>query len=371
MEIRPLTKRAARDLETQKRQLLRELRAVERFYAKHTGYRDEAQDLGALKQNIAAFKPADTSGYNALGALQNDFQNLRKAYDEARVRAERLKAFEQNLQVIESRIKQVKRSRLAIDSSFQDSVVQLKNQLRKIKTEKDPDVAEQLFDDILDTADTVNEYLPRLELLARIPDAVRIVGRQVAEAERITRNAIAIARKIKIDVGAQTNEMQSLLAAMQEAHAAIKTGSPETNDLMAFIEENSSLRLDQIRTLGEQMQAMVNIKKYVAGTSSSMKQFAARIAQRERNGDDVAVAQGLLDQLTQYREDLRPLAAHPLSQDEAEGAVNLLRGIAETSNELERELRLISPDALQQQLEKLFQNGATILKKFEVPTLAR
>lgn len=254
---------------------------------------------------------------------------------------------------------------MGVDPLFKTSLAEAKEALGRFRAATDSKDSFEAAEDLADIQETLNAYLPRLEQLVRTPDAVRIITQQISEAARIKKNAQKVARRLKVDTTLQIEQMTTRLESMKETLAAIKTASVEADDLHDYIQENVSLKLDEVRDLADQITAITNVQKYLRGTASRAKQFEQRIARREKNGDDMTDARALLNQFSGHLDALKLIAANGLTNENAEEAVVLLRAIAEVGDELEDELQIISLDALEQQLERLFLRGAAVLKKFE------
>lgn len=269
------------------------------------------------------------------------------------------------IQTLEKTVKKIEKSKLAVDPAFKTSLAEAKEALGRLRAATNSGESFEASEDLADVGETLNAYLPRLEQLVRTPDAVRIITQQINEAARIQKNAQKIARRLKVDTTLQIEQMTTRLESMKETLAAIKTASIETDDLHDYIQENISFKLDEVRDLADQIAAITNVKKYIRGAASRARQFEQRIARREKNGDDMAAARALLNQFLGHLDALKLIAENGLTNENAEEAVILLRALAEVGDELEDELQIISPDALEQQLERLFLRGAAVLKKFE------
>ena len=63
-------------------------------------------------------------------------------------------------------------------------------------------------------------------------------------------------------------------------------------------------------------------------------------------------------------------AGKKITADTADQIITHLQSLSEATNGLEDALHLSSPDALQQQLERLLKSGGEKLKRFEIPSPA-
>ena len=93
--------------------------------------------------------------------------------------------------------------------------------------------------------DELNEALPRLEQLVRLPEALKVINRRVAEVKRAIKTTSATVKRLKIDA-ADEIKMQSLLAEAKEATAKLKAGSIEDADtFFDYIQESIMGKLDE------------------------------------------------------------------------------------------------------------------------------
>ena len=373
----PLTRTQARELERQKSVLVRELKTMERFYLS-SGDKTTRAGIVAVRKKMQAFKAADTAGYEGMRTLEEDIADFRSNYEEAVYREEQfaamkkqVEAFQKFIGNIEARIKQVERQKIAIDTALKETIREAKDIVKRAKKAATFEEAEDYQDQIIAVGVRLNVFVARMEQLARIPDVVRIMEKQIAEADRLVKTASSLAKRLDIGLDEAVQEIKTMVADIRGVLAAVKKNAVETDDLLGYIQENVSSKLDEVRDAVDELRALDNIRQFVNVKNADVKRYEKQISKREKSDESVDEARALLTSLKEELKALKPLVNRRFTEETIDEALTLVRSIAEMSEQLEEELRLIPADALEQQLQKLFKNNNGALGQFEFTSTAR
>ncbi len=381
-----LTDQQIRQLERQKRQMIRELKEMERFYTRSKKKTETLSKIAALRKDIDAFKPVDNSAFETLQSLQEDLEDLRQDFqddigdgggineeEQLRQMKRSIRSFESYLNALESKIKRVERGGIKAPETIKDAIVKAREMVKRVKAAKEFADIEADIQNMAEIGETLNDALPILEQLSRLPQAITIMTRQIGEADRLVKQAKATIKRLKIDASEPLAEMDSLLAEMRQALTAVKTASVETDDLHDYIETNCSDKLETIRNVANQLRATANVRQHVGTVTANIRRYGERIKRLERAGESMADAYELLEELKSTLEELRPLATQRLSEETADQIIAYLRTTSDLAAELEERLHLQIQDTLEQQLQRLFESGGEKFDEFdlELPATAR
>lgn len=356
--------RQTRLMENQKKSILRELKDMEKYYKRAKGNETSLTDIAALRNEINVFKPKDSTAFETMQNLQEGLNGLRLDFQEVTekemefTRAKQsMKSLEQFLAPFREKVKKIERDGGAVSQSFKDTLANAKELIRRIRAAKSYEEIQDIMDDeqFASLGTDINDYLPELERLAYLPDVLRIINKQIAEGKRFIKVTTATARQLGLDATEQIEQMKTLLAAMQEAAATIKTKATEIDDLPGYVQENASNKLDDLRQIADQIKAITNVQQFIKKTATDVKKYTKHISRLEKDGESMSFAYVLLDGMTKNLDELRPLAAKRIKADTAELIIAYLQDISDSRDQLEEILRVVSPDVLEQQLQRLFQ----------------
>lgn len=358
--------RQARLMENQKKSILRELKEMERYYKRAKGNETALTEISALRNKINDFKPKDGAAFEIMQNLQDELNILRMDFLEITEREtqftqakQSMKSLEQFLAPFKEKVKKIERGGGVVAQSFKDALSNAKEFIKRVRAAKNYEEIQDIMDQeqFARLGTDINDYLPELERLTYLPEIIRIMNKQTAEGKRLIKITTATARRLGVDITEQIQEMEALLAAMQEAAAAIKTGAMETGDIAGYIQENISDKLDNLRGIADQIRAIANVRQFINQTGTDIKKYTKRVNKLEKAGESMSMARALLDEMTSNLDELRPLAAKKIKADTVDLIISYLRAISDARDQLEEILRVVSPDVLEQQLQQLFKTS--------------
>lgn len=376
--VRQLSANETRNIERQRKQILRELKNIETSMKKY----DEPTLLAkivALKDKVTNAKLVDSSAFESLQGAQYDLDDIRDAFqdvmnakgnlndqqmdEKSQARALRemkqgLKQVEKFLATIERTIKHVEKQGIAVDQKFKDAFAKAKDLGARTKAAKTYQEIQDVSDQIPDTVQALNDYLPILEQLSRIPKITKALNQKVSEATRAISSATATAKRVKLDATDELATMSSLLAEVKDAVARIKTGAIEGEDVYGYVQDSVFTKVDDILQLARSIQAVANVRAHLKGVIQvDVNRFGKALKKLESKGEDVTEATAALDELRGHLETLKALAAKKLTPDTADELIDELRSISDLSEQLQNLLGLTTADQLEKQLKRSLEQG--------------
>lgn len=370
--------RQARLMENQKKSILRELKDMERYYKRGKNNKTSLADIAALRNEINVFKPKDSTAFETMQNLQEGLNGLRLDYQEVTekemefTRAKQsMRSLEQFLAPFREKVQKIERGGGTVAQTFKDALANGKELVKRVRAAKNHEEIQAIMDDeqFASLGTDINDYLPELERLAYLPDVLRIMNKQTAEGKRLIKVTTATARRFNLDAAEQIEQMKTLLAAIQETIVKLKTEAMEIIDMPGYVRENASDKLDDLRQIADQINAVANVRQFIKQTATDIKKYTKRIGRLEKDGESMSFAYVLLDGMTKNLDELRPLAAKRLTADTAELVIAYLQDISDTRKQLEEMLRVVSPDILEQQLQRLFETSGKEFKPMEIMTM--
>ncbi|MBI5022552.1 MAG: hypothetical protein HZC05_00030 [Candidatus Magasanikbacteria bacterium] len=375
----------SKQIEREKKDMLRELRMFERYFKK---LKDGTvlSKIAALSDKIQKVDSKITDAMSVMEAIREEIQIMREAYQDAtendnqvneQQRDEKfqkqalrdmkngVKNFEKYLKTLDIRIAGLEKKGFVVDAAIKDTLAKAKELVANAKTAETYDEIKDIMEQLPQLVENLNDFMPRLEQLARIPQIIKMIAARVTATERLVVQTEKTAARLKFDATEEIQNMRTLLDEVKAAVEQVRSASFE-NDLFTFIQDNILEKLADIQQISDNLKNVVSVKKYASQTAANVKKYEQRIAKLEKKGEDVSEPQFLLDEAKTHLDDLRALANQKLTEDSALEIIEHLRALTETMNQLAESLKIVTPDALEQQLKKSLQGVGATFKQFEV-----
>lgn len=372
-------------IEREKKDMLRELRMFERYFKK---LKDDTMlsKIAALSDKIQKVDSKNIDAMNTMEALREEMQIMREAYQDATANGNQvdeqqrdekfqkqalrdmkngIKNFEKFLKLLDVKVARLEKSGFSVDATIKDVLAKAKELVANAKTAKTYDEIKDIMEQLPELVENLNEFMPKLEQMARIPQVLKLIAARVVAAERLVAQTEKTATRLKFDAADEIQKMKTLLDEIKSAIEQVKSASFE-DDLFTFIQDNILEKLVDIQQISDNLKNVASVKKYVNQAAAEIKKYEQRIIKMEKKGEDVSEPQFLLDEAKTHLDDLRALADQKLTEDSALEIIEHLRALTDAMAQLAESLRIVTPDALEQQLKKSLQSGAALFKQFEV-----
>ena len=374
-----------KQIEREKKDILRELRMFERYFKK---LKDSAMlsKIAALSDKIQKVDSKITDVMSVMEVIREEMQIMREAYQDAidsdnqineRERDEKfqkqalrdmkngVKNFEKYIKTLDTRIASLEKKGFIVDTTAKDTLAKAKELIANAKTATTYDEIRDIMEQLPALVENLNDFMPRLEQLARIPQILKMITARIATTERLVVQTEKTAARLKFDATEEIQKMKTLLDEIKSAIEQIKSASFE-DDLFSFIQDNVLEKLNDIQQISDNLKNVASVKKFINQAAANVKKHEQRIIKLEKKGEDVSEAQFLLDEAKTHLDDLRALASQKLTEDSALEIIEHLRALTDTMDQLAESLKIVTPDALEQQLKKSLQGVGSTFKQFEV-----
>lgn len=387
--VRQLTSRELRDLERTRSNNMRELNEMERNLkrAKNT---ELIPKVTALKTKLTDLKFVDNNAFEDLRSISDEISDLRYALDEVlggydsrpeldekmqkRALADMkrgAKSFLSNLQAKKLKLDQLKKQGVPVDAALTEILNQGIDMAKQMATVKTYDEAREIMESIPDIAEKMNDLLPQIEILSRLPRALALVDREMVATNKVVNQATALAKRRKFADLDQIQKMQDQLSEARAALAEVRKGAVATDDVLEFVQSDVIDKLHAAREIADGVIAISNAKVYVNGLNARSKQYAARIKKLSAAGEDVFASQEALTELTSEIKRLQLLLNSKFTIEVAEDILSSLDGIGDLVADLENELGLTKVDVLKEQIRKTLEGGGESFEPIEVDDLEK
>lgn len=382
----PLPKEVIRQLEREKKNMVRELDQMERFYKRS---KDEAAlaKVTALKEEIKKLTVSTGVIYEKLELLRDELENLRDAYRDAiesgnyndgPERDERfekkalqqmkkgIKQFKRYLTTMEAKIRTLEKQGISVPQNLKDTLATAKDMANRTEKATTYDEVRDIVEQMPEMAEKLNDFLPRLQQLSRLPRALKMIEGRLSAARVLMKETAAAAKRLKIDAIEALEKMQVLYEGMDAALSNVKNGSYDGDDLFTYVDEQVLEPFYEVQQIANSVKSIATVQRYIGKVTADYKRFTARVAKLERAGEDVSEASEAVAQLKDALDGLREVARQKITPDVAEEILAKLQEISEISSSLEELLELTPIDVIEKQLRQTLQSGGEELKEIEV-----
>lgn len=387
----PLPKDQVRMLEREKKNMVRELDQMERFYKRN---KDEAAmaKVTALKEEIKKLSVTTNAIYEKLELLRDELENLRDTYRDAiesgdynggperdekfekkalQQMKQGVKQFKRYLTTLEAKIRTLEKQGISVPQDLKDTLAKAKDMAARTEKATTYDEVRDIVGQMPEMAEKLNDFLPRLQQLSRLPRALKMIEGRLSAARVLMKETGAAAKRLKIDAAEALEKMQVLYEGMDAALANVKAGSYDGDDLFAYVDEKVLEPFSEIQQIANSVKSIATVQRYIGKVTADYKRFAARVAKLERAGEDVDEAAEAVGQLKEALDGLRDVARQKITPDVAEEILAKLQEISELSASLEELLGLTPIDVIEKQLRETLQSGGEELKEIEVDDLEK
>ncbi|MBI2443860.1 MAG: hypothetical protein HYV42_01290 [Candidatus Magasanikbacteria bacterium] len=389
--ITELTRQQVRQLNSEKRGMARELKTMEKFFKK---VKDEAMlaKIAALQDKISAFTPKDSTSFETMNVFREEVELLRDAYQDAlekegeidergrdqefQRRALRdmqrgIRQFERYLTTLENKIKKLEKDKITVDPKVKEVIATARDLAKRVKNAKTYDEVKDLTEQLPEVAAQLNELLPELEQLSRLPRIVKVLSARLQTADAARKEAVAVSRRFKLEVVEELGQMATLIAEAKAALGEVRGGAVPVSEVADYLEENVLDKLGQAESLAEAIRAVANVQRFLNKASADLTRFTRRLTARERAGEDLSEVRSLLAEAQQQLAEVRTLAG---KRRTAEVNVDLIEGLGklgEQLDELAEALGLVTPGPFEQELKKVLETGGEKFDQFKVNDLEK
>lgn len=365
-----------------RRAVLQDLRALERLVKRDIIDIDSKQ-LKKIKDKILSLKSDETEDSAELKTYQEQIASLHGAATSSerapvidpRVDAgalrklkQGLRLFERHIAALEAKASQIKKSGLTVDTSIIEAIARAKEMAKEVKQAESYNDIRDIAEQIPDAGQELNDALPRLEELLRLPGVLRLANRRIAEGEKAITQASVSAKRLKLEVDDKLETMGALIADAKNMVASVKTGEA-AEGLTDIFKEQVFEKMDELFELAENIRAVAGVRQTVNRLNADIKRYETRARALKARDENKQNAAQLLDQLKARAADLKNLSTQTITPDTGVQIIDHLETLTDLKDEMEDMLHISPPDALQEQVKRILSSPSEKIKPFKVEQL--
>lgn len=328
---------------------------------------DKLGPLNTIREEMQLLQDAaNTTGGEPINDFEIDDQFRERALKQMQ---QGLKQFERYLSSLDTKLKRLERQGVPIPKDLKDTLAKAKEMAARTKKAKTYDEIKDIIEEMPEMGEKLNEFLPRLEQLSRLPRAMKLIDKQLADARRLLKTATATVKRLKLDAAEQMAEMEKLVAQMADAVKSVKAGNYEGDDLFDYIQMNVIEPFADVQSISSNIAALANVKRYVSQLNTQVKRYDTLIKRAEKEDEDMTEAKDLLAELREHVKELTALAGKKLTPDLGEDILVHMDSIMDVRELLDSILGLEKPGAVERQLQRFLESGGEKFDRAKVGDL--
>ncbi len=269
-----------------------------------------------------------------------------------------VKQFAKALNSVQARIDKLEKQNVTVPTEMKEKIAQAKTAVEAILAAQDPEEAQDQMQAMQETGDMMQNIMPKLEMLARLPQMLKKADKEVVRLEKAYKTMSAKATRAKVDVSNVLQKWQATIDEMRAELVKAKAGEfSEDEDPMQTIGENVFNRLEEAWRYNQTIDMVLNIKRNLKQVASVLKRYERIMPKLEKKGEDMTEAKSLLAEMKAKYDEVNNLATSGVDSDEMEAVLENMGTYMEMQEELEDLLHLGGPSAFDQEMKAPVQGG--------------
>lgn len=201
--------------------------------------------------------------------------------------------------------------------------------------------------------DGMQDIMPRLEMLSRLPQMVKKAQSEIKRLEKAYANAVKKATRAKVDVSSILGQWQAAIEELKNNLAVAASGQFEDGeDPMQAIGEGVFENLENAWRFDQIIRTVLDVKRNLRGVESMLKKYEKAIVRLEKKGGDMSEAKAMLDEMKATYAEVKDIAWDKLEPEEIEDFMNGLDNFMEMQQQMEEMLDLGGPSMFEQQMKQ-------------------
>lgn len=272
--------------------------------------------------------------------------------------------FARDLAILSREAERLQKAGASLSESFKQTLTNARDISEYVKTTSEVYGVQDIRAHMEKLRNSLNEYIPTLEYMARSKGVIRIAKRQIVEAQRLKKSAANAAKRRGVDVKELLTDMDTHISTMKSALTRL---GQETvlEELPTFSTQNFSDQLNTIRELESHVRAIINVKQFIKKKEAEIKQLNKKIGKLRKSSLQYQEVKALILEIQKNLTELRPLANQRLTEESVDQILSYLESLTDAFDAAKDALDITSGDALSSQLETLFSAPSQNLKGFE------
>ncbi|MFH1193592.1 MAG: hypothetical protein V1661_01200 [bacterium] len=270
------------------------------------------QKLEQAKQMIAAIDAASgTEGLQdidmgELGSLVQELEQARRDVIEAAQRLQDIKrgmqGMEKGLVMFEKQIAKLTKQNIAIPAEVTENINKIKSIIAAVKQAKTWDEAMDAgIEDMQDLMQNLDQYRQQLEMLARWPQTIKQLAKDVKQMDSALKRDKLIVDKLSkkgIDLNNVYSQFEEAVNKIKAARdeATNKMNSGDAEEAFNMLQDDVFTQMDDVWQHDRVIQMMSNLGRFTSDFKRGIAQAQATIKKLQKKKLDTSMLQDLLSQ---------------------------------------------------------------------------
>lgn len=202
--------------------------------------------------------------------------------------------------------------------------------------------------------DGMQDIMPRLEMLSRLPQMVKKAQSEIKRLEKSYASAVKKTARAKVDVSSILGQWQAAIEELKSNLAAAASGQlgEEGEDPMQAIGEGVFENLENAWRYDQIIRMVLDVKRNLRNVEAMLKKYEKQIARLEKKGEDMSEARELLALMKEGYAEVKDIAWDKLEPEEIEDFMSGLENYMEMQQQMEEMLDLGGPSMFEQQMKQ-------------------
>ncbi|MEK7131407.1 MAG: hypothetical protein AAB797_01565 [Patescibacteria group bacterium] len=301
------------------------------------------QNLAKLKsildavQNAKSMEELQEVDMGAMQELTESLEDFRRNVVEAQQRMDGMKrgmkGMEQGLKMFERQVAALTKKKITVPADILEHIAKLKSIVEKVKAAKSFDEIQEDMESMQDLMETFDQDRQQLEILARWPQSLKEINRQLTQLT----SALKRSKSIVTSLAKKGIDLQSEYAAFEEGvnklksvrdDAVAKMAASDSEGAFSVLEDDFFGQMDDVWQHQKLIMTMSNLGRFASEFKRNMAQANSMVRNLKRKKVDTAELEALVAQANEKgQEILSVLKAKPVDTDALAEALDELENI--------------------------------------------
>ncbi|MEK7189709.1 MAG: hypothetical protein AAB666_01875 [Patescibacteria group bacterium] len=201
--------------------------------------------------------------------------------------------------------------------------------------------------------DGMQDIMPRLEMLSRLPKMVKKAQSEIKRLEKSYASAVKKAARAKVDVSSILGQWQAAIEELKSNLAAAASGQfEEGEDPLQAIGEGVFENLESAWRFDQIIRMVLDVKRNLRDVESMLKKYEKNIVRLEKKGQDMTEAKEVLVMMKEKFVEVKDIAWDKLEPEEIEDFMSGLEGYMEMQQQMEEMLDFGGPSMFEKQMKQ-------------------
>ncbi len=281
-----------------------------------------------------------------------------------------IRLFETQLTVIKKRADALEKQGVSVPSELKEALARGTELIKTIRAATNYDEAQDAVQALQDASQIVNDYLPQLEQLTRLPRIFTLVANEIKKQEATLKRLRASAKRLKVDIESLLTEFENQIAETKNALAEAKAGNFGDQEPFDYIQTSVVDKLNELLDSANTIQAIANLKQTINTLNAQLTRYETKIKSLEKKKQDMTVARAILDEAKSQLKALKAMSAVKLTDDDVFVIKDGLQMIYMASEQLNELLKMTQISTIEKELQRK-STGAESFKSIPLPDLEK